>query len=224
MSKWDVMHGNSTYKNKNQNIRLVQVSGPTLSIVTRSEAKNYIKMCSDTTDDTFIDDLIKASTSIIERELGGLAICEQTYKQYQKGCVETIELLRQPIIGIPTVSYYEDFEDTVAINITYSSYFRVVENELHHVDGYFEEGRDGDGYTITFKCGLFTTSTYTSSDRQELQVLKTAICRMVAYLYENREEYVNNISEGNWKVTYDGNLPIGIKTLIMPFHTGKGLI
>ena len=226
-NKWDLTSGygsSSSYKSPKQNTRLVQVSGPTVSIVTRSEAKNYLKMGSDTTDDNLIDDLIKAAITVIERECGGLAICDQTWKQYCKGGVETIELLRQPVLGVPTVSYYEDFDTVTATNITYSTYFRVVENELHHVDGFFEQGRDGDGYTITFKTGLFTASDYTSSSRQELQVLKTAICRTIAFLYENREEYVTRVSEGNWSVSYDGNLPIGIKALIMPLHTGKGLI
>lgn len=226
-NKWDLTSGinsNSNYSPPRQNLKLRQVAGPTLTIVTRTEAKNYLKAGSDTVDDSLIDDLIKAATSIIERECGGVSICEQSWTQYQKGGVETIELLRQPVIGVPTVSYYENFEDATPVNITYSSYFRVIENELHHVDGYFEQGRDGDGYTITFKAGLFTASTYTSSDKQELQVFKTAICRTIAYLYEYREEYLTMVKVGEWSVTYDNQLPIGIKTLVMPYHTGRGLI
>lgn len=227
MGNWYISSGNNSnlsYTPPLQNVKLKQTAGPTLTIVSRTEAKNYCKMGSDTTDDSLFDDLIKSATSIIERECGGLAICEQTWKQYQKGGIETIELLRQPVIGVPTVSYYEDFDDTVPVNITYSSYCRIVDNTLYHVDGFFNEGRDGDGYTITFKTGLFTSSTYTSSDLQELQVLKIAICRTIAFLYENREEYLTKINEGEWSVSYDGELPIGIKTLIMPIHTGKGLI
>lgn len=226
-NKWELTSGygrRSDYKSPRQNIRMVQVSGPTLSILTTAEVKNYLKMGSDTTDDNLISDLIKSTAKMIEHECGGLCICEQTWKQYQKGGVETIELQRSPLIGTPTVSYYDDFEDTVPVNITYSSYFRVVENELHHLDGFFEQGRDGDGYTITFKTGLFTASTYTSSDKQELQILKTAQLRAIAFLYENREKYITAISEGNWSVTYNAELPIDVKTFIMPLHTGNGLL
>jgi uncharacterized phiE125 gp8 family phage protein len=227
MSLWNLKSGsvdNLSYSTPRQNIKLVRVTAPTLSIVSRTEAKNYLKIGSDTTDDSLVDDLIKASTSIIERECGGIAICEQTWKQYQKGGVETIELMRQPVIGTPTVSDYEDFDTVTATNITVTSYFRTIENELVHVDGFFEEGRDLDGYTITYKAGKYTASSYTSSDDPDLGVLKTAILRTMAWLYEQREEHVTKIGEDNWNVTYDGNLPMGIKRLIMPMHTGKGLI
>jgi uncharacterized phiE125 gp8 family phage protein len=207
----------------NQNIKLVQIAGPTLSIVSVSEAKNYLKLGSDTTDDNLIAWLIKTATSIVERECGGLAICEQTWKQYQTGGVETIELLRQPVISTPTVSYYSDFDSTVE-TLTLNTDYRIVDNELYSYDNSFKEGRAGDGYTIEFKAGMFTSSNYTSSDRQELTAIKTLICRILAFLYENREEYLTNISEGTWKAVYDTQLPVGIKLMCMNFHTGKGLI
>jgi len=224
-NKWNLSSGyQSNNKTNLQNIKLSQVSAPTLSIVTTDEAKNYLKIGCDVTDDFIVEDLVKASTNIIEHNCGGLCICEQTWKQYQKGGIETIKLLRQPVIGIPTVSYYENFTDITPTNITYTSDFRVVESELHHVDGFFEAGRDGDGYTITFKTGLFTSSTYNSSYNNKLQILKTAILRTVAFFYENREEYISQVKEGEWQVTYDGNLPIAVKNLIMPLHTGNGII
>ena len=222
-NKWDLttgINGNSQL----QNIKLVQVSGPTLSILTRSEVKSYLKIGTDTSDDNLVDDLTKASTNIIEHNCGGLCICEQTWKQYQKGGIQTIELLKQPIIGVPTVSYYEDFADITPTNITYTTEFRVLENNLYHINGFFDSGRDGDGYTITFKTGLFTGNTYNSSSNNKLQILKTAILRTVAFFYENREEYISQVKEGEWQVTYDGNLPIAVKNLIMPLHTGNGII
>lgn len=209
-----------------QNIKLTLVTGPTLSIVSRSEAKNYIKIGTDTTDDSLVDDLIDAATRIIESEAGGIAICEQTWKQTQTGGTDVIKLMRQPVIGVPTVSYYDDFTTVTATNITYSSYFRVVQpNVLVHVDGYFEEGREQDGYEVMFKAGMFTASTYTNSADQRLQIFKTAILRTIAWMYENREEYVNFVGEGKLQVTYDNKeLPLGIKRLIMPVHSGEGLI
>jgi len=225
-SSWDLKSGTTSYNvnlNKPQNIKPVRVSAPTLSIVSVEEAKNYLKV-SDTIDEELINDLIGASTEIIERELGGLAICEQTWRQYQKGGCETIKLSRQPLIGVPTVSFYDDFDTVTATNITYTSYFRAIENELYHADGFFEEGRDGDGYTITYKAGLYTASTYQSNNDPRLQTLKTAILRTVAWLSEQREESVTDIKENNWSVTYDNTgLPAGIKRLIMPLHTGRGL-
>lgn len=224
MDNFDKMHYGYNNTNEIQNITVVQDSGPTLSILTTNEVKNYLKLSSDTTDDDLVDFLINASTAIAERECGGLAICEQTWTQKQQGNCETIELMRQPVIGVPTVSYYDDFSTVTATNITYTSHFRTVGNELYHVDGYWEKGREGDGYTITYNTGMFTASTYTSSTDQRLQSMKTLICRIVAYLYENREEYISSVSEGTWKVAYNNDLPTGIKLLCMNFHTGKGLI
>jgi uncharacterized phiE125 gp8 family phage protein len=224
MSKWDSMHYGSSSNAEIQDIKTIQTAGPTLSILTTNEVKNYLKLSSDTTDNDLVEQLTKAATAIVERECGGLAICQQTWEQKQQGNCKTIKLMRQPIIGTPSVSYYEDFTDTTATNITYSEYFRIVGNELYHLDDYWERGRDGDGYTITYNAGMFTADNYTDSTDQRLQTMKSIICRIVAYLYENREEYAKSISEGTWKVDYSGELPNGIKILIMPFHTGEGLI
>jgi hypothetical protein len=208
-----------------QNIKEKLVSAPTLSIVSKTEAKNYMKMSSDTTDDNLVEQLISASTGMIEKELGGVAICQQTWKQYQHGGCETIELQREPIIGTPTVSYFDSFETTTATTLTATVDFRVLENELFHADGYFVEGREGDGYTIEYDVGMFTASTYTSSNDPRLSILKSAILRTCAWLYENREQGMVNIKEGNWSVTYNNvDIPANIKRLIMPLSTGRGLI
>lgn len=214
----------SDVKQGNQNIKLKLKTAPTQTIVSKTEAKNYLKLSSDTTDDTIVEDLIKGATGIIERELGGVSIYTQTWLQYQKGGTDTIELMREPIIGTPTVSFYSDFETITATTITSTTHFRAVDNELYNVDGYWEEGRDGDGYTIEFDTGVFTASTITSSQDPRLGVFKTAILRTVAWLYEQREEHATSIKEGEWTVDYSNELPNGIKRLIMPFHSGRGLI
>ena len=210
--------------NKMRKIKLKVTTEPTLSLVSTSEAKNYLKMSSDTTDDNLVDSLIKASQGIIERELGGIALITTGYTQYQQGGVDTIELMRSPVIGTPTVSYYDDFATVTATTITATTHFKVVEDELYHVDNYFEAGREGDGYTIVYDAGYFTASNYTTSDDNALGVFKTAILRTVAWLYEQREENVVSIGEGQWNVSYSDELPNGIKRLIMPYHSYKGLI
>ena len=209
-------------QNNYQNVKLKVTTAPTLTLVSKTEAKNYLKLSSDTADDDLVEDLISASHGIIERELGGLSLVTTGYTQYQKGGVETIELMRQPVINSFTVDYYADFDST-ATSLTASS-VRNVDNELYHVNGYFEEGRDGNGYVITYEAGYFTASNYTNSTDPALNVFKTAILRTVAWLYEQREEHVENLREDNWSVSYSGQLPNGIKRLIMPYHTGKNII
>ena len=230
MSTWDCKSGlTDPYSQNNssnvyQDIKLVLKTGPTQSIVSKAEAKNFLKMSSDTTDDDLVENLISASTAVIERELGGIALYHQTWMQYQQGGVETIELMRQPLIGTPTVSYYEDFSTVTATTLTAST-VRAIESELYHEDRFFIEGRQGNGYSIEYDVGMFTASSYTSSNDPRLGTLKTALFRTIAWLYEQREEGVTAISEGNWSVSYDtSNVPVGIKRLVMPLHSGKGII
>ena len=220
------VNGDIQNANVNQDIRLTLVSAPTLSIVSRTEAKNYLKIGTDTTDDTLVDTLIATATGIIEREAGGVALCPQTWQQTQTGGCKEFTLLRQPVSGTPTVSYYDDFDTTTATNITYSTDFKVVApNRLIHADGYFEKGRDGDGYTIRFECSLFTASSYTNSNDTRLGIYKTAILRTIAWMYEQREEHVASANEGGWSVNYNAvDLPLGIRRLIMPVHTGEGIL
>lgn len=208
-----------------QDIKEELVTAPTQTILSRAEAKNYIKASSDTTDDSLVDQLIVASTDAIENYLGGLKMYQQTWKQYQQGGCDTIQLMKSPIIGVPTVSYYSDFDTVTATNITYTTYFRAVVDELYHSDGYWDAGREGDGYIIQYDVGIFTASNYTSSNDPRLNTFKTAIGRTLAFLYENREEYITQVSEGNWKVTYDvDKLPVGVTSLLMPYDTGRNIL
>lgn len=226
-SAWNLKSGRldpySDTKNYRQLPKLTRVTAPTFSIVSKQEMNNYLKI-EENGDTDLVGHIIDTATSIIERECGGIALCEQTWKQQQKGGCQTITLLREPIIGVPTVSFYEEFETTTATNITYSDYFKTVDNELYHVDGYWEEGRDGDGYTITFKAGLFTATDYLTSNNPDLDLFKLAIFRIGAWLFEQREEHTEQISEGNWSINYTKELPSGIKRLLMPISTGRGLI
>lgn len=209
-----------TGKKVNQNITIEQTSTPTLTIVSSTEMKNYLKV-DGSTDDTLINGLTLAAQSIISRQLGDTPLIETDFTQRQKGGIEHIKLMRNNVNGVPTVSYYESFDTTTATNITYSDYFRKVGNKLIHVNGYFVEGRDGDGYTIDFKAGKYTASSYSSAD----EGLKTAVQRIVGYLYENREEGLTDLKESNWTAKYDWSSdPVGVKYLLMPYHSGEGII
>lgn len=220
MAKWD-----NSLKNEQQTINVSVISGATQSILSRTEAKNYLKLDSDLTDDdNLVDSLISASQNIIEETLGGLSLYEKTIQQSQQGGCHAIELMYEPVIGTPTVSYYEDFDTVTASNITFSTHFRNVGSKLYHVDGYWDRGRDGDGYVITYNTGLFTASNVTNSNDNRLQVFKTAMLRLIARMYEQREDQATNVKEGNWSVSYDDKDMYDIKKLIMPFHTGRGLI
>ena len=233
MNDWDRRSGvydpysqGYDYPEYHQDIKTELVTGPTQTILSVTEAKNELKASTGvTTDDDLIESAIKCATGIIEEELGGISIYTQSWKQYQQGGCDVIELERYPIIGTPTVSYYSKFNTVTATNITATTHFRAVQNDLHHVDGYWDYGRAGDGYTIEYDSGAFTASNFTTSNDPKLHVFKKAIARTVAWLYEQREEGVTKVVEENWEVEYvKGDLPEGIRRLIMPYCRGGNLI
>ena len=208
-----------------QDTTLELSSAPTQSIVSLEEARNYLKTDSDiTADDDLINSLIRTATSIVEKRLGDFSLYHQSHIQKQQGGTQQLNLLRTPVIGTPTVSYYSSFDTVTATNITASTHFKVVGDKLIHKDGYFKRGRDGDGYVIEYDTGLFTASNYTSSDDPRLQTFKEAILRLIARMSEQREEGTTVIHEGNWSITYDDKAMLELKNLIMPFHTGRGIL
>lgn len=207
---------------KQQCIKIELKSAPTLSIVTLGEAKNYLKIDSNITeDDGLISDILTACTAFIEHQTN-LCICQQEYIQYQEGGCKEIELVKFPLSGIPAVEYFGTFEATQSVNITVSDYFRIVGNTLYHIDGSWVRGRKGDGYKITYSAGLFNSSSYTSSNRPELKQFKTALLRLAAWAYENREEYSSEISELDFSQKYSKSLdnPTGITNFLKPLNNG----
>lgn len=220
LTRWNEENNNRFNRDRRQNTTLKQTSTPTLTIVSSTEMKNYLKVDS-TDDDDLINVITLASQKAIETQLGGTPIIECDFEQRQRGGCKNIKLLRQPVNGIPTVSYYESFNTVTASNITYSTHFRNVNETLISVDGWFETGRDKDGYTIAFKAGMYDSSNYDSAD----EGLKMAVKRISGYLYENREEGAIDVSEANWKVKYSWeDDPMGVKYLLMPFNEGYGIM
>lgn len=180
------------------------------------EMKNYLKIDYDT-DDDLIESLIKGARKQVEAELGGLAIIQRQFIQKFTGGLERIELLRQPVQSISSVIYNEYFDSTGQAITNY----RRVNHLLYHEDTFWKIGRDADGYIVTFVAGLVadTGQSHTNVPRG----IRVAIERIVAYLYENREDFATSINEGNFSITYDKNLRRDINLLLMPFHTGKGI-
>lgn len=196
----------------------IEETEPTNEPVTLSEIKLYLKI-DFTTDDDLLTALIKAVRKQIEIELGGLLIVKRNVVQKQTGGLQQIELLRSPVNSITSIIYYDSFSSTGS-TITSSSY-RNVNNRLYHEDNYFKAGRSADGYVITYNAGMVndTTSSYASSP----EAIKTAIKRIIAYLYDNRQMYVSSYIENQLNINFDQNMKNEINLLLMPYHTGKGI-
>lgn len=197
------------------------VTEPTLTILSSTETKNYLKV-DHSTDDTLIADLIKSAQSFLETETG-LAICPQTWRQLEVGGCDTIELIKQPVISVDEVKYFDDFEEMTGSLLTVSVDFRLAGNILIHEDAYWEQQRDMDGYKIKYTAGLFTSSNYTSSTDLRLSTFKICGLRFIAWLYENREMYCTEINE-SFSIKYDFNkIPQDIIRMLRPYSVITGI-
>ena len=202
-----------TYTKKIQDITLTQKVAPTLSLVSSTEAKNYLKINYDT-DDSLIGDILKSSHAFVESKIHK-CLLQQSWEQKQQGGIDKIKLMKCPIIGTPTVTVYETWNSTG--EVLDSNDVRLVGNVLIHVNNWFDEYRVGDGYKIEYDCGMYTATTYTTSNDNERTVIKNVILRMSAFLYENRQQFCTNYNEENWSIAYNYNdLPMEIRHMLNP--------
>lgn len=176
-----------------QDVR-VEVAEPLYYPVTLTEAKNYLKV-DFTDDDNLITGLIKTATDYVENMSGGVLFHRRTVTQYQTGGIEQIDLLRSPVFSIVS------FEKAIGFDDSYSAVedYRLGHNTLYHESGYFEKGRNSDGYKIVYLAGV-TTDTNPSTVRYEIKV---CILRLLSYLYDNRQEYVTSYSDQGYSVSYN---------------------
>lgn len=192
---------------------LTQKLAPTFTIVTTTETKLYCKI-NYTTDDGLVEDIIKSSHFFVESQIQK-CIAKQSWEQKQSGGCSKIVLCKAPIIGTPTVTIYDDFDSAGEVLPTTS--VRIVDNVLFHVDNFFENKRDGDGYKIEFDCGLFTSSTATTD--YERSTIRNIILRLSAYLYENRQMYCQSYNQENWTINYSYfDLPHEIRRMLNPLR------
>jgi uncharacterized phiE125 gp8 family phage protein len=203
-------------KPKYQEISIIETGLVTNEPLSLTEVKNNLKI-DYSTDDDLLTGLIKSVRVQIETELGGVNIIRRNMIQKQTGGVEFIELLRQPVNSIASIIYFEDFDST---GETITDY-RQVNNILYHRDTFFKVGRAADGYVITYNAGLIADAV--NANLSVPSNIKTAMQRVISYLYENRQQYASTYSEGGWSITYNKEMRQDINLLLMPNHSGRGI-
>lgn len=195
-------------------IEMKLLTEPTVSILGITETKNFLKVEHTEDDDLIEDIIIPAAVSFVEDETY-IDTSPRTWQQNQTGDVEKIELLKGPVISVDEIKYYDDFDSSGSL-LTESTDFRIAGQHLVHEGAYWDKQRDLDGYQIKYTTGLFTSSNYTSSTDPRLSKFKKAALRFSAWLYENREMYVANVSEA-FQVTYNyDDVPQEIIRLLRP--------
>lgn len=203
---------------KYQYPKLKLLTASTISLLTSAETKNYLKV-DHTVDDSLILEMIQAAQDYIENETG-ISLFTQTWQQLQDGDCEEIELFKEPVQTINSVTYYDDFDSTGTV-LTENTDYRLVDKFLIHADEYFEKGRAIDGYNINFTVGKYTTTI--SSASSEASTFKMAALKFCGWLYENREEYLIEVQEGiNVKYDYT-KIPQTIIRMLRPISTKVGM-
>lgn len=198
--------------------KLKLLTSSIISLLTTTETKNYLKV-DHTVDDSLIADIIQASTDYIENETG-ISLFTQTWEQLNDGDCEEIELFKEPVQSVNSVTYYENFDSTGTV-LTENTDYRHIDKFLIHADNYFDKGRPVDGYTINYTVGRFTTTV--SSTSVEASTYKLAALKMCGWLYENREEFLSEIQEGiNVKYDYT-KVPQTIVRMLRPYSAKVGL-
>ena len=216
--RWWMFETLDVAKPRIQNVT-ISAAEPTYEPLELALVKTYLKV--DTSaDDTLIDVLIMAARKQIENELGGYLIVKRSVTQKQTGGLETIDLLRQPVNSITSVTFYENFDS--AGEVVASSKYRFSDGKLYHTDGYWKAGRESDGYVIVYNAGVQDDTGQSAENSSK--ALRTAMLRYIAYMYENREQFAGSVNEGNFSIQYDQKIKTEINLLLMPYHTGKGLI
>jgi uncharacterized phiE125 gp8 family phage protein len=179
-----------------------------------NEAKNYLKV-DETTDDALIAQIIKTARKMIETH-ASLTFHQRTVTQKQTGGVEYIDALRLPANTVSSITFARDFDSTP--ETLDASTYRLAGNRFYHESREFIQGRDADGYVITYTAGMVADATPSTLKSD----LKTAILRVAAFLYENRQEYATGWSEQGFSVNYD-IMKSEINRIINPYASAKGI-
>lgn len=165
--------------------------------VTDVEFKRYARIDDAVNENPdLLNQLIHAATQIVESYMGTV-FHRRTFVQRQTGGVEYIPAMRTPVTTVSSITYAESFESSY-VTVSTSSY-RVGGNDFYHKDGYFTAGRPADGYVITYTAGMVADATPSTISTD----LKTAVLRVAAFLYENRQEYATGWSEQGFSISYD---------------------
>lgn len=195
-------------------------TGPSLEPVSSTEAKLFLKV-DDATDDTLIAALITAARKQAE-EYTGRAFITQTWElfidgvgvalppelmdayeemfrtEYVPPSLRAIELPRPPIISITSIKYYDvdDAEHTWAsTNYRLDNYSEPGRVILAAAGEWPTDLRAQQGILVTYAAGYGAGATDVPED------IRTAIKRILAGLYENRQDEVIGAVAGQLDLT-----------------------
>jgi len=166
-------------------MRLKLITAPTIQPVTKAEAKAHLRIDT-TTEDDFIDTLIKAATNFAE-EYTYRQFITATYEQYMDDFPDgstAIKLEKPKLQSITSITYI----DTAGATQTWTStlYEADIKSDIGKVrpvsgESYPSTDDIYNAVTIKFKAG------YGDAAANVPDLLKSTLKVMVSHLFENRE-------------------------------------
>ncbi len=174
---------------------LVLTTAPTIRPVTREEVKAHLRLDqTDTSEDAFIETLIKAATEYYQTR-SRLQLITATYIQYlDEFPTDQLELDRPPLQSVTSIKYDDlnDAEQTLATSVyevdTFSSVGRF---QLQEGESYPSTFDKANAVRIEYKAG------YGDTRDTVPDLIKSTIKLIVAHLFENRDfvHRMGNVAE-----------------------------
>lgn len=168
-------------------INCVVTTAPTSEPITLTEAKSYLKMDDDPSDDTLIESLIKAARIHIENRIGR-SIVQQVRTQYMDAFPysDTIELLYGPLYNdagttVRSVKYYD--ENDVLQTMSASDYWIDSTSDIPRIvckTSWPSTELRPNAVQIEYNAGYVATNAVAPED------IRNAMWLYITHFYENR--------------------------------------
>lgn len=104
-------------------MRISQLTYPSTTIISLQEAKEHLRVSSDS-EDALISDCIKSATDFVEKYTG-ITLMSGTYRAYLDAAealsYDTIEIWKFPITAISSIQYVDSNGDTQSLSASYYS-------------------------------------------------------------------------------------------------------
>ena len=181
-------------------MRFAQVTYPSSTVISLQEAKDHLRVTSDT-EDALILDCIKSATSFVE-QYTGITLLSGTYKAYLDSCealvYDMIELWMFPITAVSSIQYIDTNGATQTLSSSnYSLDITDSPARIWATSIPQQKANTLNTFIVNFSCG------YTNTDLIPFE-LKGWVKILTGFFYETRQaEYTGNTGNVTNEIKYN---------------------
>lgn len=204
-------------------IDIKRVAGPTCSVVSLSDTKDYLRI-DETAHDAMLTQLIDDATRILE-DIYGVAFIASSYKQVQNVASRAVRLLRFPLLSVTSVKTIAD--DNADTEVLYASTNYMVSGQLIRARSVWPTHRQWQSFLVYFKAGYNdpgaspNDAAIAAARAAVPEYAKRAVMQMVGHMYENPEGEGSEVEYESQFKAY-GDLPMQVQKLMQPFYRKNG--